>query len=261
MAIDRDLFIDVVYGTNRYRQAGLPVEVRWNTAVPATVFEGWWLSPKAKDFGPNAVYFEHNVGEAKKLLAAAGYGDGLAFNSYVTKTGLGDDLPKWASALEGMVAEAGFKATDVFIDYTQEFIPNYRDVEGKFTGITYKSGPLPVAWDPVAYMQFDYYSKVGVSWYGFDTKGLGDRSGDPAVDAQLVKAQGEIDANKRRAIVQDLQRYLAKTQYGIRLPGSSTSFSLVWPALKNYNAFLSPAQTRVSHLTWWLDQQLAPFKS
>src|SRR5581483_5852025 len=117
MAIDRDLYIDVVYSTSKFRDQGLPVETRWNTAVPATVFEGWWLDPKGKDFGPNARYFEHNVAEAKKLLSAAGFPDGIAFQSFVTRTGLGDDLPKWASILEGMAAEAGFKATDVFIDY------------------------------------------------------------------------------------------------------------------------------------------------
>ncbi|HLF76806.1 MAG TPA: ABC transporter substrate-binding protein [Dehalococcoidia bacterium] len=260
MALDRDLFIDVVYNTTKFKQQGLPVETRWNTGLPATVFEGWWLDPKGKDFGPNAKYFEHNPAEAKKLLASAGFADGLSFQSYVTKTGLGDDLPKWASVLEGMAADAGFKANDVFVDYITEFIPNYRDSEGKFTGISYKSGPLPVAFDPVAYLQFDYYSKVGVSWYGYDVKGVGDRSGDPYVDGLLVKGQGEVDNAKRRAIVHDLQRYLGKSQYGIRFPGSSTSFSLLWPAVKNYNAFRSPAQTRVSHLTWWLDRSLPPFK-
>jgi len=38
--------------------ARLPVnidgETRWNTALRANEFEGWWLDPRSKDFGPNA---------------------------------------------------------------------------------------------------------------------------------------------------------------------------------------------------------------
>ena len=36
--------------------------------------------------------------------------------------------------------------------------------------------------------------------------GKGDHSGDTYVDDQITKAQREVDADKRRALVHDLQR-------------------------------------------------------
>ena len=55
---------------------GLNVETRWNSHVVA-VEQGLWLDPKGKDFGANAKYFQHDLTEAKKLLAAAGYASGI----------------------------------------------------------------------------------------------------------------------------------------------------------------------------------------
>ena len=72
MAVDRDLFLDVVYSIPKFRQAGLPIETRWNSATLADEYKGWWLDPKSKDFGPNAKYYQHDIAEAKKLIAAAG---------------------------------------------------------------------------------------------------------------------------------------------------------------------------------------------
>src|SRR6266545_6287843 len=72
MAWDRDLYLDTFYNVSQFASQGLPVVGRWETAVAST-FEGWWLDPKGKDFGPNGKYFQHDVSEGKKLLAAAGY--------------------------------------------------------------------------------------------------------------------------------------------------------------------------------------------
>ena len=73
MSIDRDAWLDAQYNTSSFEEQGLPITKRWNTALEANDnTTGWWLDPKDKAFGPNAKYFERNVAEAKKLLAAAG---------------------------------------------------------------------------------------------------------------------------------------------------------------------------------------------
>src|SRR5439155_4963284 len=102
MSWDRDLYLDTFFNVSRFRDQGLPVQTRWNTALVAT-YEGWWLDPKGKDFGPNAKFFQHDVGEAKKLLAAAGYPNGIqdVNSNYVTGPELGPQ-PKLAAIIDGM---------------------------------------------------------------------------------------------------------------------------------------------------------------
>jgi ABC-type transport system substrate-binding protein len=80
MAVDRDLFLDTFFNVSRFAAEGLTVETRWNTALTAT-FEGFWLNPKEKDFGPNARYLQHDPAEAKKLLTAAGFPNGFRTSS------------------------------------------------------------------------------------------------------------------------------------------------------------------------------------
>ena len=80
MAYDRDLWIDAVYDTKALQDAGVPIVRRWNTSLTALDSDaagGWWLDPQGKDFGDNAKYYQHNIAEAKKLMSAAGFANGL----------------------------------------------------------------------------------------------------------------------------------------------------------------------------------------
>jgi hypothetical protein len=113
----------------------------------------------------------------------------------------------------------------------------------------------------VGRLAFDYYSKGGAGFYGFDGAGKGDGSGDSQVDSQFEKAYAEFDTEKRKAIVQDMQRYLAQKQYAVRWPGGKSSFGLIWPAVQNYLVWRGgdPNTWRIESSYWWLDQTKAPF--
>jgi peptide/nickel transport system substrate-binding protein len=98
MSWNRDLFLDTMLNITTFEAEGVPVESRWNTALTANL-KGWWLDPKAKDFGPNARYLQHDIAEAKKLLAAAGYPNGFeTISSYIPGPELGP-LPKRSASM------------------------------------------------------------------------------------------------------------------------------------------------------------------
>jgi peptide/nickel transport system substrate-binding protein len=257
MSYDRDLYLETFQNISRFRGEGLPVDTRWTTHVGLAP-EGWWLDPQGKDFGPNAKYYVHDIAEAKKLLAAGGYPDGLdTVSSIVKGTEYGVDHQKQIAVLEGMASEAGFRIKPSFFDYTTEFIPRYRDALGNFEGIAYKIG-APPAGGPVPFLAFQYWSKGGANFYGFDPMGKGDNSGDPYIDQQIEKAQGEIETPKRQAIVHDIQRYLGKSMYAINAIGGSTGFTLAWPAVRNYNVY--QGGFRQIHYYIWIDETLPPYK-
>ena len=74
------------------------------------------------------------------------------------------------------------------------------------------------------------------------------------------KARIERDVEKRRTLVQDLQRYLAKAMYGLILPGGASGFSLAWPALRNYNVYRGASGGAAwFHYKEWLDTTKPPF--
>jgi ABC-type transport system substrate-binding protein len=260
MSLDRSLWIDAFYNVSKFEAEGLPVEVRWHTHLLNTQ-EGWWLDPQGKDFGPNAKYFELNLAEAKKLMAAAGHANGLDVLSTVPAgTAYGRDYLKQVEAVEGMAREVGFRPTIKTIDYTSTYIPQIRNARGKFDGWTHKLGP-GFAEDASARLDYDVYSKGGENFYGFDAAGKGDQSGDPELDALLERAHRELDTAKRKQLVNDTQRYLAKKMYLVYWPGGASGFDMAWAAVKNFNVNQGPHRGRVAAHWWWLDQTLPPFKT
>jgi peptide/nickel transport system substrate-binding protein len=256
MSIDREAFIELLYNVSKFESEGLPIESRWNTDLPNDVYKGWWLDPRGRDFGANAKYFEHNLAEAKSLLSAAGYPNGVPVtSSHFTTNDYGAAFPGHVEVLEGMSQEAGFQFTKNIIQYQQEFIPQYRDSKGNFEGISYRLGPAAPSPDPAARLIYNYY-KGGDGFYGFDAGGRGDFSGDPHIDAELLKARGELDDARRRAIIHDLQRYLGGKRYNVRWPGGANRLLMANSAVKNFNVYRGAGAplTIVGYKDYWLEQ-------
>jgi peptide/nickel transport system substrate-binding protein len=256
MAIDRDAYIDVFRNVQKFQAEGLPVKGYWYTSIGEG--KNWRLDPNDSKFGPNAKYYKHDIAEAKKLLAAAGYAGGVDIvTSYISGTQLGPDFQKTVEVRQDMLREAGVRPKVNLIDYTLEYLPKYLTSAGKFDGLVYRSG-VASANDAVTWLDWRYKSGGGDGWIGFDLAGKGDGSGDPEVDSLILKARSEVDTEKRRALVHDLQRYLAKAQWAISEPGIADSFELAWPALANYRAINGDRRTPA--YSWWLDETKAPLK-
>ena len=254
MSWDRDLFLDTFLNITNFEAEGLPTETRWNAHLGADA-EGWWLDPKGKDFGPNAKYFQTDLAEGKKLLAAAGYPNGFdAVSNYITGPQLG--VPKHKEVTDGFMSELGIRVTVNSIDYAKEYTPLYRDGKGQYIGWAYTSSVGGVGSDdPMVTLANDFWSKGGsAAFRGFSVTGKNDLSGDPQLDSLIEKARVERDAEKRRVLAFDIQRYLAKAMYALPSPGAATGFSLAWPCLGN---FMVRRGTR-PYNQLWIDETKAP---
>jgi ABC-type transport system substrate-binding protein len=257
---DRDQWIDVFYNVSDFKAAGIPIETRWNTCMVAK-FDGWWLDPKSKDFGPNAANFQRDIAEAKKLLTAAGYANGLEVDSVWPPTGIALDLGKWVTTLEGMSHEAGFRFNTLNPNFGTEYLLKYRDANGNYEGMVWRNQGL-VGGDPLNQLTSEYLSTPGnIRFSGFDPAGKGDFSGDPALEAMIKKASSEFDANKQVTQVHEIQRYMGKMLFDLYFPGSASGLELVWPAVQNQRVFNDGRSITSRGFTYqWIDQTKPPIQ-
>jgi ABC-type transport system substrate-binding protein len=263
MSIDRDLDIDVRYNKEKFEAQGLPVQTLWNShlgARDAYVKGGWFLDPQGKDFGPNAKYFNHDVAEAKKLLAAAGLPNGFEMKFYYP------NAPQFnrKAVAEPMVfyfQEIGVRVVDAGqTDYTQGYIPLNRDASGAYDGLGYHSvtGTIPSVVDPTSALVAEHLPSSGVTFHGYSVGGGGGKTGDPALISILDKARLEKDVNARKKLTLDAQRHLGKAQWNMLESGGASGFWLAWPAVQNFVVWQSSCAQWEKYQIW-LDQTKAPF--
>lgn len=251
MSLDRDSWDDAFLNVSNLQSQGLPVNTRYNTAVPSS-FEGWWLDPQGKDFGENAKYYTHDIAEAKKLLSAAGFPNGVDLESHhIVTSEYGRDFPKMIEVLLGMCAEAGIRVKITPSGFNTDWRAGYADAKGKFPGIAYVNlTPVEMGNWLVA-----VYNKQGSLFKGFDVNGTTPGAGDPFLDDLTTKILREFDIQKRFDMTHDLQRYEAKTQYLPPFPGGATGFILNWPTVEN--RYVNRG-SNTEELYLWLNNQKAP---
>lgn len=233
MAIDRDGLLRL-----GYRNKGF-----WNSAVPS-VFSRWRVDPKSAAIGPGGRWYEHNPAESKKLLAAAGYPNGLTMRYIYTNNNYGDWFTQLAEAVFGMLGEAGFNLQIVTQDYQREYITPgtgtfFGNYEGAFFGI--ESAFL----DPHDYVFNMLHSRSARNHAGVN---------DPQLDAMIDKEGATIDEDERIKLFQEIERYLAERVYyvttavGLQYVGAQE-----W--LKNYCFNLgAPGYGTETFAKSWLDR-------
>jgi ABC-type transport system substrate-binding protein len=261
MSFDRDLWIDTFHDVSNFAKEGLPLNTCWGVnSMSCNVQGDWLLDPrnqiKGREMGENAKYFEHNIAEAKKLLAAAGYANGARTEYHgVTSADYGAQFPKMNEVLITMMAEAGINASIHPEDYRGSFRNAYRDTRGNFAGFSAGRTSLDAYDDPTQRIVSQYH-KDGDLFRGIDPNGKVGSAGDPVLDDLAVKMRREFDLQKRQQFGYEIQRYDAKQNYYIRFPGGAELFSLAWPALANWSVY----KGGYPWFYWWLDQEKAPFK-
>jgi len=206
MAIDRKALIEAVF-------EGVGA---MNPAVPAALKE--WSIPFDK-LGEGAKYYKHDPAEAKKLLAAAGYPNGFPGTMCFT-TGYGSTI--LVDSLQLVQKDLKNVGVDVKIDQKEYGAYIATCFYGKFDSMTY--GPQTGFLEPDNFLYGQYYPE--------ELKNQSHIS-DPVVADMLVRQRRTLDIAKRRDIIYDIQRHLAKKQYYVQMP--SGVYIAVWEgAIKNY---------------------------
>jgi len=206
MALDRKALIDTLYeGSGVANPPGVPLALKdWSLPVD--------------QLGDGAKNFAYDPKEAKRLLAAAGYPNGFPATICWTTYG-----------------------TPIVVDHAQLVVKYFKDVGidarldtkeygayistcfyGKFDSLAF--GPQTPFLDGDNYL-FGYY-------YPGEMKNQS-HVNDPVVADMLVRQRRTFDVGKRRELIHEAQRYLAKQVYYTTSVG--TMYTVVWDgALKNY---------------------------
>jgi len=186
-----------------------------NPAVPAGLKE--WSIP-LDQLGEGARYQQYDPAAAKKLLAEAGYPRGFAgtvdFATYGSTV-----LVDTAQLVIKYLKDIGIDAKLNTLEYGAYIA---RILSGKHESMGF--GPYTPFLEPDGFLYFRYQAG--------ESRNVS-QVNDPVVADMLVRQRRTLDPAKRREIIFDIQRYLAKQQYYVQL--ASTVYVAVWDrALKNY---------------------------
>jgi peptide/nickel transport system substrate-binding protein len=210
LAINRQEIIDSVY-------EGVAA---MNPPVPAALKE--WSVP-FDQLGEGAQYYKFDQARARKLLAEASHPNGFQATMDFTTYG-----------------------SQILIDITQLVLKHLKDV-----GIDVKLNTK------------EYGAYIATTFYGkYDSMAFGPQTGfqepdnflygqyypgelknqshinDPIVADMLVRQRRTHDVAKRREVIFEIQRYLAKQQYYVQMP-SAIQIAVWDAALKNYGPNVS----------------------
>jgi peptide/nickel transport system substrate-binding protein len=205
MAIDRKAIIDSIY-------EGVAVV---NPAVPAALRD--WSIPM-EQLGEGLAYYKYDPAAARKLLTEAGLPNGFSATVEFTTYGSTIVVDSCQLVLK-YLKDVGIDAKLVTKEYGAYISTTFY---GKFDSLAY--GPQTGFQEPDNHLYGQYYPGE-----------LKNQShiNDPVVADMLIRQRRTADPAKRREIVFEIQRYLAKQQYYVQMP--SAVLVGAWDAaLKNY---------------------------
>src|SRR5574341_700620 len=210
MAIDRDEQIKVLSEGRG----------KWNSAVPAG-FDSWWVDPRSPDFGSNGKYFKRDVEGAKKLLADAGYSNGIKVPMISTLNAYGNTFNQSVELVQKELKDAGIQVDFRAQDYAAYVQSTYL---GKFDAGTVVWGLETPVQEPNEYLFNMYHPKGSRNHSGVD---------DPTLTAMIEKQRVAIDRAERKKILLDIQQYLAEKAY-IVISGIGNVTVAYHPWVKDY---------------------------
>jgi ABC-type transport system substrate-binding protein len=191
MAVDRDEMISVVYNG----RGG------WNNAVPWALSE-WWLDPRSPEQGESAKYFKHDPAEARKLLAAAGYPDGLKVD-LISTPGYSQTFNQQTELVAAQLKKSGIEATIKQQEYAA------------YIGTTFR-GQFPSENNTMVFgLETPFTEPHDFLFNMYHPKGTRNHAGvnDPKLTEMIEKQAKTLDRAERKKQIFEIQRYLGEMMY------------------------------------------------
>jgi ABC-type transport system substrate-binding protein len=257
----------VIENRDNFRAAGIDIPTAYHTILAA----GWnelWLDPQdEKKFGPNAKYLKHNIAEAKKLLAAAGFPNGFSFDMFYSTNLYAQPYQKTGELVNGMVLDGGLKGSQKGLVYEQfkdiyyeaYYGPSVASGKTKgFNGMVHLADP---ATPTAASFYFTFVHKNGGRFHGLTPDGKNAHMGDPKLNDMIDKLKLEFDRSKQIEQSHEIIRYFTGQSYYIPRATGVPVMTLSWPALENVGVYQqSPGESlwNERNLHWWINSNKAP---
>jgi peptide/nickel transport system substrate-binding protein len=172
-------------------------------AMPFIIEEPWYLSPSALGTDPKKQFIRTDKAEAKALLDAAGYGDGIDVENYLTFSFTGQAMPE-AEFIAAQLQEIGIKLSINQLDYATFAAKR-------------SAGELDFAWTTHTYswdfdpMVYSHWHSTGAGTAAGNTLGIN----DPDLDRMLDKQRTSLNNEERLDTIHEIQRYNAEQCYTV----------------------------------------------
>jgi peptide/nickel transport system substrate-binding protein len=156
-----------------------------------------WVLPVDR-LGPASRYYKRDLAEARRLLADAGYPNGFKFSLKSTQQ-LGPIHAQWLEMVKANLAEVGVEVNLVWEEFTTFVTTTY---VGKYEeAMAGQSAPS---------VEADEFLAV---WYGPGNPRNQSYVNDPVLNEMVARQRRNLDPNRRKEILYEIQRYLAEQQY------------------------------------------------
>jgi ABC-type transport system substrate-binding protein len=251
---DRPTMDSVVYNLDKFVAAGFPATSSGVSHGLTAAWGTYWVNPddsSADQMGDRAKLFKFDLGEGKKMLAAAGFANGLEVDVHGLK---GNELggaiyTKYLEVTAGMLRDGGIRVNNKAWDFNSEWLPQFFYSKGNFQGM-FMTG-------------VDAYPDPGDTLYTFQHDNASRPHHPPGVlPADVLKMledqRTEFDSNKRQTLIRDVQKKIADYMPDVPWYGTSTGYSLSWPWVMNLNVYRGwPSGLAGSETTptVWIDEK------
>jgi peptide/nickel transport system substrate-binding protein len=180
----------------------------------------------------------YNPDEARSLLEAAGYGDGLSVE-FIYATPVSDEF---VPVLLQQMADIGVELRETPLDFAT-WLSRYQNGEFEFLLSPNLSYANPIS--HLAFHQTDGPSENGNFWTGFS---------DPDVDAAIDAIEAELNIEAQQELFHEAQRVILDKAPAYIPLFSAYSNSLIYEYIKNYRQGEVPAVIWLTEFGFYIDR-------